>query len=316
MRTILVGLDPGRNGTEPLDPAYPSGKRLADLAGLSGKEFLARFDRVNLHHERGRPVREDGPLAANLLPVLRGRRVVALGRRVSDALGVGEGRSVWADGVDWSITSGGFVGATLPHPSGLSRWWNDPEHEESARSFMRSLLLPCVYVEGPDGSGKTTLIGELANVLPSRYPALLPGMTLVPTDDPPKSWDECLARIQRRLAPGLLCDRSSGLLSELVYAPVLRGGVLAPGGEGEMWGMVESLLHAVTFVYCLPSLDSLDPTFRPEEDPAHVKLVKAKSRELLARYDEVMARVSSMGGRVVRYDFMRDTPEEVSACVV
>ncbi len=290
MRTIIVGLSPG-SGPIPLDPSRGSGARLASLSGLSGEEFLDRFDRVNLRPSVDSEV-GDQKLVENLLPVLRGRRVIALGRSVSDALGIGEG---W---FRWSLR-GGFVGASIPHPSGLSRWWNDPRNVDSAGEFMRRAIRPCVHVEGPDGSGKSTLVPELARIL---------SLDAVPTDDPPRSWNECLGRIERRIEPGLVCDRSSGLVSELVYGPVLRGRAIVD--EEVVWSVVRSLIHAVVFVYCRPPRDAIRPTFRDSEDPEHVRGVLERSEALGNRYDEVMSRMSRMGARVVCHDW---TSQSVSS---
>ncbi len=296
MNTVLVGLDPGGNGQVPLDPEYPSGRRLADLYGLSPEDYLERTDRVNLH-PLPRPASEDDGAATCLAPLLRGRRVLALGGRVSRALGAGP------DLTSWSLR-GDSVIASLPHPSGRCRWWNDGTNAESARGFLRRSLRPCLHLEGTDGSGKTTLASWLARE---------GGYDLVDTEGPASSWEECLARVGRRLDPGSVCDRSSGLVSELVYGPVLRGGCLAD--EGDYWRLVRQVLHAVAFVYCRPPDGAVAPTFREGEDPTHVRGVVDNRARLLARYDEVMAKVSALGGRVVRYDWTRQSPEEVLSCV-
>ena len=292
MRPVLVGLDTGGNGPEPLSPDNMSGRRLADLAGLTRDEFIERFDRVNLL-----PGDVDTQAAvANLMPILRGRRVVTLGREVSMALGV-RGDLSWGVGA-------GFIGAHLPHPSGLNRWWNDRSNVEVAGRFMRDLLRPCIHVEGPDGSGKSTLVDSLEVIM---------NLDRRPTQNPPRDWPDCLGRIIDRIAPGIVCDRSSGLVSELVYGPVIRGGTCTP--EDRIWGVVASLAHAVTFVYCRPAANLIVPTWREGEDPDHVAKVQLKATNLIERYDEVMARVSSIGARVIRYD--RDTmrPEEIARCV-
>lgn len=291
---VIVGLDPGNNGREPLDPDYPSGKRLADLMGLSGEDFR-RIDRVNLHSSP-RPVGEDPRAASNLRPILRGRRVLALGERVARAIGVRE------DLMRWEL-SGEFVAARVPHPSGRCRRWNDPENAARAREFLSGSRRPCVHLEGTDGSGKTTLARELSAI---------GGLALVGTEDPPTSWEECLARVERRVSPGLVCDRSSGLVSELVYGPVLRGGCLVE--EEKLWEVVRAVRESVVFVYCRPPDEAVSPTFREGEDPGHVRGVRERRGQLQARYDEVMARVSREGCRVVRYDRTRQTPREVMAC--
>jgi energy-coupling factor transporter ATP-binding protein EcfA2 len=295
MRTIVVGLSP-KDGLGPLDPAGASGSRLAGLTGLTADDYISTFDRVNLRQSADSGV-DDGDAARDLRPILRGRRVLALGRSVASALGID---GPW---FEWHPRDG-FVGASMPHPSGLSRWWNYPSNRRTAGEFMEKSTRPCVHVEGPDGSGKSTLVPELARIM---------GLDVVPTDDPPKSWDECLGRIERRIEPGLVCDRSSGLVSELVYGPVLRGRTITD--EEDIWSMVRSVVHAVVFVYCRPPSDRIRPTFRDGEDPEHVRGVLERSDALVNRYDDVMSRLSRMGVRIVGYDWTRQTVEEVARCV-
>lgn len=298
MNTVIVGIDPGTAGRGPLDPDFPSGRRLSEAAGLAADEFRLRFDRVNLYPFPGERTREEQQGAReNLLPILRGRRVIILGQHVQKSLGV------WGEKMAW-IRGDGFVYASVPHPSGLSRWWNDPDNLDMFRRFMKRSLRPCIHVEGVDGSGKTTLAEQLAKDL---------DLHLVPTDDPPRSWDECLKRIQRRVGTGVVCDRSSGLISELVYGPVLRGGTITD--EADLWAAVRSVLHAVTFVYCRPPLAYVQPTFRPEEDPVHVEGVKKRGYDLLVRYDRVMEEVSRIGGRVIRHDWTNPTLGGIKRCV-
>lgn len=302
MRTVFVGIDPGERDGEsstPLDPTWPSGARLAKLIGLSHPEFVRRFDRVNLHPSPGTSEKEDRRAASNLLPLLRGRRVVALGLRVAEAIGT---PSTW---FGWSLVRAegddGFVGTTVPHPSGLSRWWNSSDNVGLAREFLSHLVLPCVHVEGTDGSGKTTLVKDV----PEEW-------TRMPTEDPPMTWEECLSRIGKRLFPGMVCDRSSGLVSELVYGPVLRGRTIVR--EEVLWNVVRSVAGAIKFVYCRPDELDIRPSFRKGEDPKHVELVKSRGRLLLARYDEVVARMERTGCQVVRYDRSPGRIQEIFRC--
>jgi len=262
--------------------------------------FRDAFDRVNLHHHTLLSAAKwDAWAVRNLTPILRGRRVIALGRRVGDALRTPD---IW---MTWSLWNGEFIGATLPHPSGLNRWWNDSYHVTLARGFLKQVTRPCVHVEGPDGSGKSTLVHPMSE---------LTGLRIVPPEDPPGSWDECLARISRRILPGLLCDRSSGLVSELVYGPVVRGRTITD--EDMVWKVARAVSHAVVYIYCRPPRESMQPLFRDEEDPDHVSAVREKFDDLVDRYDEVMARLSLEGARVIRYDWTQTTVEEVTSCVV
>ena len=169
---------------------------------------------------------------------------------------------------------------------------------------MRKACLPCIHVEGVDGSGKTTLTRQLAE---------RSGLELVPTDGPPKTHEECLGRIRRRIRPGVICDRSSGLVSELVYGPILRDGTIAP--EPEYWNILRILTRSVLFVYCRPPTGRLKMAFRDGEDPHHVHGVQSRYMDLAQKYDEVMARIFYEGGRVIRYDWTCQAPEEVIQCV-
>lgn len=307
MKTVIVGESLGRSpSVEPLDPDRPSGGRLAGLLGMSGDEYRRSVDRVNVS-PTGWSESDSTKLRENLLPLLAGRRVVMLGRGVEGVLG-GGGTSPW---MEWRLT-GGFVGSVLPHPSRLSRWWNDPRNVQFADGFMRRSVLPCVHVEGVDGSGKTTLVHELRRSVDARISSM-ERMRVVETDGPPTSWSECLARVSRRILPGVVCDRSSGLVSELVYGPVLRGGTLED--EGEVWSVVASVVGAVSFVYCRPPRRLLSHAPRDGEDRRHVEAVDGNLSALCDRYDEVMSRIVQMGGTVVEYDRTSSTPERVARCL-
>lgn len=294
---MIVGLDPGLGTGRPIDPDRPTGRRMASLSGLDRPAFSDRFDRINLHPEP-RPSSDDQAAGRNLSSVVEGRRVVALGRRVAAAVGC---PSEW---MEWSVRPGGFVGATMPHPSGLSRWWNDPGNRTAAGEFASRATRPTVYVEGVDGSGKTILAEWLSETMK---------VPLIPTDDRPGSWDECLSRIVRRVVPGVVCDRSSGLVSELVYGPVLRGGTIVD--ESVLWDTVRAVRGSGVWVYCRPPVASLRPRTRPGEDRDHVRSVEKNLVVLSDRYDEVMSRMVRIGCQVVRYDRTSQGPEEVLRCV-
>lgn len=297
MNPVLVGTDPKQDGLEPFDPLYPSGRRLAQLMGLPPQVFRLRTDRVNLHAGM-QDQTTDSHAARNLLPLLRGRRVVLLGNQVAQAFGVEP------DWFQWSRHPEGFVVSVAPHPSARSTWWNSKANVQRASDYFLALARPCVHIEGPDGAGKSTLTRKLGEAL---------FLDSVPTDDPPSSWEECLGRVDRRIPSGLVCDRSSGLVSELVYGPVLRGGTIAD--ESEVWKVVRSVLHAVTFVYCRPPTKLLAPKFRLTEDEKHVEGVSNNLSQLADRYDLVMNRIAREGGRVFWYDWTHQNPEEVIQCV-
>lgn len=296
MKTILIGLDPGEGPWNEVLPAEGySGGRLVRMMDLSGDGYARTFDKVNLHPGI-RDHHDDRPSARNLLPLLEGRRVVFLGRRVAEAFGIRRPFLRWNVEQDKRILS-----CTIPHPSGKSRWWNDPRNRSDAEKFISRLKHPCLHVEGQDGSGKSKLVESLSRMMPE--------MELVPTEDPPSSWGECLRRIDSRIRPGILCDRSSGLISELAYGPVLRGGCVTD--EATIWSMLEAIVHGVTFVYCRPPWTAIRPRFRQGEMPDHMRKVVERGMDLRVRYDEVMDRMRSMGAMVWSYDWTSDPVEDL-----
>jgi len=136
-RPLFIGQAPGHPGpVRPLEGR--NGKRLASLLGVSVEEYLSGTDRVNLLNEYpGRAGNGDAfPLdaaraaAREMLPRLKGRVVILLGRGVARAFGVRANflEIEHRDGVTF---------ATIPHPSGRNRWWNDPANVERAARFLR-----------------------------------------------------------------------------------------------------------------------------------------------------------------------------------
>ena len=172
---------------------------------------------------------------------------------------------------------------------------------------MASSLGPesvCIHVEGPDGSGKSTLVPILAARL---------GARVIGTSDPPTSRSECYDRIKERIVPGVVCDRSSGLVSELVYGPTLRGRTLIE--ESELWSIISSLVHAVRFIYCRPPDGRFIVKHRDGEAKEHTDAVTEKHLQLVSRYDEVIEEIRRLGGTVIKYDWTSTNVEEIALCV-
>ena len=116
------------------------------LLGWDLKAYVRGFRRLNLveRHPGKRPGAGKGdafpmPLAEaaarRLLPNLAGRRVVALGAGVVEAL-VADALHDWA----WCspLPVHGFTLLPLPHPSGRNRWWNSPDNVRAAQAALRS----------------------------------------------------------------------------------------------------------------------------------------------------------------------------------
>lgn len=157
MRPLLIGQAPGPN-TNPALPLFPvpttsAGGRLLDLMGLSRREYLKTFDRVNLlPYFPGQHKRDDkfpmtpAKLAAQvMMPLLSERTVVLVGRNVANAFKLGADFHEWTD---WQVRRRcpvkGELGqcrvAVIPHPSGRNHWYNDETNREAARAFWADFL--------------------------------------------------------------------------------------------------------------------------------------------------------------------------------
>jgi uracil-DNA glycosylase len=147
-RPIMIGQAPSKHG----DPTKPltgmPGRRLARVAGMYPLEFYASVVRANLlaayAGEDGSgdafPLTEARVSALDAAPELNGRTVVFVGRRVAQSFGCD---SEWFDWDRAYFNHGVGVEiryATIPHPSGRNRWWNDEGNVARAEAFMRELL--------------------------------------------------------------------------------------------------------------------------------------------------------------------------------
>jgi hypothetical protein len=142
MRPLLIGQAPSRcsDPTEPLSGA--TGRRLAELCGLTLQEYLFVFERRNLLPEwpgkaAGKGDRfvglvEGRRLAEACRPVCQGRRVVVLGFSTAKMFGM------VGPALSFSRHWGGEF-AHCPHPSGVNHWWNEDVNLERAGRFWRRL---------------------------------------------------------------------------------------------------------------------------------------------------------------------------------
>lgn len=144
MKPLLIGEAPSKNEVTETPIEGRIGKRLASYAGLSLEDFLTIFDRINLLHER-QDTREKGfefdhdaarLEAFRLYPTFKpGQTVIMLGRRVGNAFGAfGEYFQAHRP------RDNGAVIYVVPHPSGINRWWNDPQNCLQATEFMQKIV--------------------------------------------------------------------------------------------------------------------------------------------------------------------------------
>lgn len=107
------------------DPAGCSGHRLWQmLAGrmnVSKADFIRRFDRRNVLNTTEWNLPAALAAAPQIWAKLAGRRVVVLGLRAREALGL----SCEVGVLEWAVTED-VLWCVAPHPSGRSRYYNDP----------------------------------------------------------------------------------------------------------------------------------------------------------------------------------------------
>lgn len=136
MRAMLVGQAPSRDtdGRPPFTGR--SGRRLAELAGVTYEDLPRVFELRNVFDRwpgrdgRGDafPAREARRRASGM--VIDCERVVFVGVATARAFGV-----IGAEPASW-FSWRGVVAAVVPHPSGICRWWNDPRNVDAARRLL------------------------------------------------------------------------------------------------------------------------------------------------------------------------------------
>lgn len=134
---LIVGED-NPYGSDPRAALYPhpersAGHRLATLVmGLSRRDYLDRFDRVNLCSGRW-SMREARDTAARIRAERRAV-LVLLGAKVCAAFGVEFQPFTCSAPASLDVPQWRFV--VLPHPSGRCRLWNDPLSIARARASL------------------------------------------------------------------------------------------------------------------------------------------------------------------------------------
>lgn len=145
-----------------------------------------------------------------------------------------------------------------------------------------------IIVEGPDNSGKTTLIKFLSKHLQFYHYA---------QGNPPTDQQSILVRARDLVyiygPTRTICDRVP-FISEKVYGPVLRDMDML---EGTTF-LTAAIAKGVPVIYCRPSLNYAEGTHRIGEDPRHVKQTIWHKQALINKYDEVMIDIPH-----IKYDF-------------
>lgn len=134
-------------GADPAYALYPlphhaSGARLARALGLDAATYLSTFERRNLLSCPNWSAPAARAAADDLLrEQTHLDRLVLLGAKVSAAFGVDFRSNLFAPRF-MQVGHGHLCGRTvlvLPHPSGLSREWNDPQTAPRSRAAFEAL---------------------------------------------------------------------------------------------------------------------------------------------------------------------------------
>lgn len=147
-RTLIVGQAPSASAGHRRAFDGRSGARLAELMGIPHADMLKRFDTVNLipvfpgKERRARgdrfSMREARRGAARVLMGVFWSRILVVGIATARAIGLGP-VSGDVNVLLWGTGPEGATYGVVPHPSGLNRWWNDPDNERRGRAFLEEV---------------------------------------------------------------------------------------------------------------------------------------------------------------------------------
>lgn len=137
------------NCVDPGKAFYPdnsavSGGRLLSMMNLHEvvtiERFLSGFDRLNMHYGKHWNLKLARQNAPRVIQSLQNRRVIVMGRGTLATLCVTR-----MNDFTWNSEKG-ITYTCLPHPSGLTRDYNDPEYRERVGEFLLTELQnKCVH---------------------------------------------------------------------------------------------------------------------------------------------------------------------------
>lgn len=130
-----------------------------------------------------------------------------------------------------------------------------------------------IIVEGPDNSGKTTLVNFIAPRM---------GFQIVKGEGPPASAEEWVERMKRPSPTYAIFDRHTAV-SEPIYGPILRGSNFH---ESDPELIRSFYLRPVLFVYCRGRALEGHRADHERDTPAHLLMLEARHGEICAAYDD------------------------------
>jgi thymidylate kinase len=160
-----------------------------------------------------------------------------------------------------------------------------------------------VICEGPDGTGKSTLIESARQK--DKY------FVRFQSSGPPPTLETVTAVLfwlrQFPKAIHVVCDRLP-CISDRVYGPILRKVDLFKGLPLNF-----GLGAADVIIYCRPPIEVM---MRNAQTGTHLAGVAEKQKALIQGYDELFMRIEKeLPAKVIRYDFTKESAEELWARV-
>lgn len=123
------------------------GERLAKMLGISMKKYLSVNRRNLIAYYPGKsgkgdnfPFEEAKSAAYEMEKEFgRGAEILLLGKNVAKAFGFGNMK--FLD----STEIGGVMFHLFPHPSGVNRWWNNPNNTKAAKIFAKKIARRAIF---------------------------------------------------------------------------------------------------------------------------------------------------------------------------
>lgn len=153
-KTMLLGEAPGRNYDDAPAFSSKSGQRLTALLGQDVRELFWCYNLLDKWPGKSSgkgaafPAEPAEIMAKRICRTLVRRhlaygaeyRIILAGKRVAKAMKMRpetpylSWESLWLTST--MSPCEGITVAILPHPSGVNRWWNDPQNEARAKEFL------------------------------------------------------------------------------------------------------------------------------------------------------------------------------------
>ena len=149
-----------------------------------------------------------------------------------------------------------------------------------------------IIIEGPDGSGKSTLVDQY-------FP------NAIHAGGPPINHEEAIERLYEP-TPGHVYDRWTGV-SEQIYGPLVRG-VSLLSEEEYLDGILKT---RPTIIYCRPPLEVIlsnlvNQKEKPHKPKKFIKEVKERAEMIVEAYDKLLGdKFPRLGVPVFTYDYSK-----------